>query len=129
MRLKWAWKQIPDQISGEQGCAGDSNMGKKSRRLLLRCFPSALQMDNPTQMGTDDPKRLRAIGTTGVPFLKKKISQSQNGACLAPKKSMKSPGFLDQSFSTAWLTPDPTAGAGTTPPDCSGLFYAAMLAE
>ena len=129
MRLKWAWKQIPDQISGEQGCAGDSNMGKWSRRLLLRCFPSALQMDSPTQMVTDDPEALRAIRISGVPFLQKKISQSQNGACLAPKKSMKSPVFLAQSFSTAWLTPDPTAGAGTTPPDCSGFVNAAMLAE
>ena len=104
-------------------------MGKRSRRLLLRCFPSALQMDCLTQMVTDDPEGLRAIGTSGVPFLQKKISQSQNGACLAPKKSVKSPVFLAQSFSTAWLTPDPTAGAGTTPPDCSGFVNAAMLAE
>ena len=104
-------------------------MGKRSRRLLLLCFPSALQMDSPTQMVTDDPEALRAIRISGVPFLQKKISQSQNGACLAPKKSVKSPVFLAQIFSTAWLTPDPTAGAGTTPPDCSRLFYAAMLAE
>ena len=48
------------------------SMGKKSRRLLLRCFPSALQMDCPTQMVTDDPEALRAIGTTGVPFVNKK---------------------------------------------------------
>ena len=104
-------------------------MGKRSRRLLLRCFPSALQMDNPTQMVTDDPEALRAIGTSGVPFLQKKISQSQNGACLAPKKSVKSPVFLAQSFSTAWLAPDPTAGAGTTRLDCSGFVNMAMLAE
>ena len=129
MRLKWPWKPIPDKLPGEQVFAGEGSMGKRSRRLLLRCFPSALQMDSPTQIVTDDPEALRAIGTTGVPFLKKKISQSQNGACLAPKKSMKSPGFLDQSFSTAWLTPDPTAAAGTTPPDCSGFVNAAMLAE
>ena len=115
------------QEPGEQGFAGDGSMGMRSRRLLLRCFPSALQMDSPTQMVTDDPEGLRAIGTTGVPFLQKQISQSQNGACLAPKKSMKFPGFLDQSFSTAWLTPDPTAGAGTTPPDCSGLVNCALL--
>ena len=73
-------------------------MGKWSRRLLLRCFPSALQMDSPTQMVTDDPEALRAIGITGVPFLQKKISQSQNGACLAPKKSVKSPVFFAQKL-------------------------------
>ena len=80
-------------------------------------------------MVTDDPEALRAIGTTDVPFLQKKISQSQNGACLALKKSLKSPVFLAQTFSTAWLTPDHTAGAGTTRLDCSGFVNAAMLAE
>ena len=57
------------QEPGEQGCAGEGSMGKKSRRLLLRCFPSALQMDSPTEMVTDDPEDLRAIRTTGITFL------------------------------------------------------------
>ena len=59
-------------------------MGERSRRLLLLCFPSALQMDSPAQMETHNPKALSSIGTTGVHVSQKKISQLQNGASLAP---------------------------------------------
>ena len=116
------------QEPGEQGCAGEGSMGKKSRRLLLRCFPSALQMDCPTQMVTDDPEALRAIRITGVPFLKNDKSVPK-WSLSCSKKSIKSPVFLAQSFSTALLNPDPTAGAGTKPPDCSGFLNEELLAE
>ena len=52
-------------------------MGKRSWRLLLLCFPSALQMENPTQMETGDPKALSCIKTTAVHVLHKKIREAK----------------------------------------------------
>ena len=98
-------------------------MGERSRRLLLLCFPSALQMDSPTQTETRDPKGLWSTGTTGGHVSSKKISQAQNGACLASTGTgnlPKIPLILPQRFATAMLTPDSAAGPGPIPPDCRG---------
>jgi len=66
-------------------------MGKRSRRLLLLCFPSALQMDSPTQMETGDPERMTSVQSTSVGVLQKKDKSAPKWSLSCSYRTMESP--------------------------------------
>ena len=125
MSPKWPRKPFSDQQPGEQCCAGESSTGKQGRRLLLSSLPSALQVGICTKMEPEQDTHLSAALHLVSMAHRTDKSAPDSTHSRHPESYPRTPSNTPM-FSAAFLSHGPTAGAGTTPPDCSGPFHTAL---
>ena len=113
---------LSEQQPGERGCAGDGRAGKQGRRLLLSSPLSALQVGIGTKMEPEQDTRLSAALHLVSMAHRTDKSAPDRTHSRHPESYPRTPSPTPM-FSAAFLSHGPTAGAGITPPDCSGPFH------
>ena len=107
---------------------GEGRAGKQGRRLLLSSLPSALQVGICTNMEPEQDTQLpSALHLVSMPYRTDK--SASNSAFLGMLAPPQDPLALTSTFDTAFLSCGPTAGAGTTPTDCSGRVNVVLVTQ